>query len=412
MNIRGYYKKWLTSSVVLFVIVSSQAQQLPKTFLWDPQELQSIRLAIASRKFPSLEAIQALESAASKALRTKIVSVVDKEQFPPSGDKHDYLSLARYWWPNPATKNGLPYVRRDGEVNPEIYTINDHKNLSTMIRTVKILAIAYYYTGNEVYAQRAAQWIKAWFIEDSTRMNPHLRYAQVVLGRNEGRGAGIIDAHLFCEFVDACGFLQDSKALSADEWRKVHVWFSQYLKWLLESEHGKKEAEAKNNHGSWYDVQVVSISFFLGDTNRASIVLSQVGEKRISKQIEIDGSQPYELERTRSFGYSLFNLKALFYLALLGERIKIDLWNYTSSDGRSLRKALDYLLPYITSEKQWEKKQITDVSFDGWEYLLFKAARVYKDQRYAYAAQHHLSKQQSIPAVSLLLNIEDDTVPH
>ena len=62
----------------------------------------------------------AVETAAGAALSAGPFSVTDKAVVPPSGDKHDDMSQAPYWWPNPATPNGLPYVQRDGERNPEI----------------------------------------------------------------------------------------------------------------------------------------------------------------------------------------------------------------------------------------------------------------------------------------------------
>jgi hypothetical protein len=39
------------------------------------------------------------------------------------------MSLAPYWWPDPKSPNGLPYIRRDGERNPEIKQITDHAQL-------------------------------------------------------------------------------------------------------------------------------------------------------------------------------------------------------------------------------------------------------------------------------------------
>ena len=66
-----------------------------------------------------LPALKKLQIGAERAQLGDTYSVTDKTLSPPSGNKHDYMSLAPYWWPNPNTANGLPYIRRDGVVNPE-----------------------------------------------------------------------------------------------------------------------------------------------------------------------------------------------------------------------------------------------------------------------------------------------------
>jgi hypothetical protein len=98
-------------------------------------------------------------------------------------------------------------------------------------------------------------------------------------------------------------------------------------------------------------------------------------------QIEPDGSQPRELRRTKSFGYSLYNLHALFTLASLGERVGVDLWHYRSQDGRSIRAALDVVVPYSSPEKKWPHPEL---HFDRSALLPFlqQAAVVYGDPRY------------------------------
>ena len=359
-----------------------------RTFLSDPQVLESIHAAVRSGAHDYAPAVKGLRKEAEKMLALAPPSVVEKKMVPQSGSKHDYMSMGKYWWPDPASKDGRPYIRRDGEVNPEAADRSDEARLNTMIKAVSTLAYASYYLGEKRYADRAVKLLRVWFLDSLTRMAPNLDYAQAVPGRNDGRGSGIIDAHQLPLLIDALGVLSASASYTPADREGMLAWFREYLRWLRESKNGKQEAKAANNHGSWYDVQVVAAALFVGDDALARTVLTGSKEARIGSQIEPDGTMPKELARTRSFGYSMFNLKALVDLALLGERTGVDLWHFETKDGRSIRRALDYLLPYMSGTKAWEGKQIAEVKVSDMYPLLLEASRVYRDPQYADAASH------------------------
>jgi len=181
-----------------------------------------------------------------------------------------------------------------------------------------------------------------------------------VPGRNQGRGAGIIETHNLPELLDGVGLLNGSSQWRQAEQKTLQEWFGKYLTWLMESAEGKAEAKAQNNHGTWYDVQVAAFALFAGRGDVAKQVLSEFSAKRVAKQIEPDGRQRRELERTQSWNYSIFNLEAFFSAASIGEKLGIDLWKFESPDKRSIRKALDWLAPYAASERKWNYKQISD----------------------------------------------------
>jgi hypothetical protein len=319
---------------------------------------------------------------ANKALKEKPASVVEKKQLPPSGDIHDYMSIAPYWWPDSTKPGGLPYIRRDGERNPERNKVGDRKNIGAMNEKVWILAMAYTISTDEKYANAAIKQLKVWFLDPKTKMNPNLNYAQSVKGQNEGRGTGIIDTHGFKDLVDAIVLLRPSANWSGKIDRDLHIWFEKYLEWLLESKNGKDECAAKNNHGSIYDVQVASIALFLGKDDLARRVLNGVGKKRIAVQIEPDGSQPLELVRTKSWGYCMLNTEALVDLAVLAKQLGIDLWRFQTEDGRSLRKAINFLIPYSLGKQTWKWKQIIPYEFERMYPVLIQAAKGLNDSTY------------------------------
>ncbi len=206
---------------------------------------------------------------------------MDKEDVPPSGDKHDYLSYARYWWPNPNTKKGLPYVRRDGKTNEELLAKGDRVPIGKMYDDVETLALAGYLLNDERYANHAALLVRTWFLDPATRMNPHLRYGQAVPGKKEGRGAGIIDTRYFIRVLDSVALLQQTGAWSDDDQAGLVAWMREYLVWLQQDPMGQDEASERNNHGTWYDAQVAAIAMF-------------VGERELARQI-VEAPRPSEL---------------------------------------------------------------------------------------------------------------------
>src|SRR3990172_2194727 len=381
------------SAVILGIALagsSASSQPPPRVFVLQPDDLIDTRRRLQANDASLLPALNKLKRDADDALNGGTFSVVHKELAPPSGDKHDYMSIAPYWWPNPNTPNGLPYVRRDGEVNLERDQTSDRRRLDDLVRGVTTLALGYFFTGREDCAAHAARLMRAWFLDDATRMNPHLRYAQAVPGRNVGRAAGIIETHNLPELVDTVGILARSKSWSSEDQKGLQKWFDAYLAWLRESPEGRAEAKAQNNHGTWYDVQIAAFALFVDKGDMAKKVLNEMAEKRIAKQIEPDGRQPRELERTLAWSYSLFNLEALFDGASMASRLGINLWSYESPDKRSMRKALDWLLPFAAGEKKWNYPQISGLQPGKFAPFLRRAALRYREPSYENAL-HKLS---------------------
>jgi hypothetical protein len=344
--------------------------------------LSETKRRLESGDITLVAALDRLKRDADRAQHDGVFSVTDKTLLPPSKDKHDYLSIAPYWWPNPNTANGLPYVRRDGEINPERGPASDRRRLDAMVQAVKTTAFAYYFTGREDYAACAAKLLRVWFLEAATKMNPNLRYAQAVPGRSQGRAAGIIETHNFPELIDAVGLLNGSSSWKAADQKSLQDWFDAYLVWLLKDPQARDESKAENNHGTWYDVQVASYALFVKKPDIARTVLERFAAQRIAKQIEPDGRQPRELARTQAWNYSVFNLEALINAAAIADKLGFDLWNYETNDKRGIRKAVDWLIPFATGEKQWAHKQISELHRETLAPLLRRAATRYREPRY------------------------------
>ena len=326
-------------------------------------------------------ALTQLLADADRLLATTPASVMDKTIVPPSGDKHDYMSQAPYWWPDPQKPDGRPYIRRDGERNPEINRLPDHDNLGRLTSAVGTLGLAYRLQPRPEYARQAARLTRVWFLDAATRMNPHLKFGQGIPGINEGRGIGIIETRGLPELLDGIIAISGSPAWTAADEAGLQAWMRDYAAWLTTSTHGQEESRNGNNHETWYDVQVAALALYTGERDLARKTL-EGSRARIDRHFQPDGRQPRELERTRSFDYSEFNLTAFFDLAVLGERVGVDLWHYRSADGRSLRGGLDFLVPYAAGEKKWDFDQITPFRGSTISNILRRGAVAWREPKY------------------------------
>jgi len=339
-------------NLFIFAIISNSVQC--QTKIWNIDKLNQAKSLTS-------EAAKYILRDADKALSADILTVMDKETTPPSGDKHDYISAGRYWWPDPKNPDG-PYIRRDGVVNSEIDKF-DRGILSIMARSVKNLSIAYYLTSDEKYALKAVQNLRKWFLNPSTKMNPNMNFGQTISGRNngKGRGEGIIDTYSFVEMLDGVELLKTSKHYTPQVAEGLTSWFSTYLNWMMTSEIGNEEFTAKNNHGTAFDVQATRYALFVGKEDIARKFIAEFPERRLFKQIEPDGSQPLELARTTALGYSTFNLTHILDMCCQAKSLNVDLFNSKSADGRCISKAFDFLSQFVGKpQSNFPYKQIKE----------------------------------------------------
>ncbi len=344
--------------------VPSEPGPAPRLILARGEYLIEARRRIHAGDSSLVPAYRVLLRRADSALSAEPLSVTQKAMLPPSGDRHDFMSLAPYWWPDSSAPGGLPYIRRDGVVNPQTRTDHDGLRLQRTIARVEQLALAHFLTGDARYSERAHHLLRVWFIAPATRMNPHLRYAQAIPGVSEGRGIGIIDTRHLPQLVDALRLLERTPGWTQTQHDALRQWIRAYLDWLLRSEHGRDERAEANNHGTWYDAQVTALALFLDEDALARRVIIEDTRRRLDAHIEPDGRQPLELARTRPIHYSVFNLDAFTALAEMARHLGIDLWRSPVTRGGSLRAALRMVAPYADSTMRRPASEATPIAPD------------------------------------------------
>jgi hypothetical protein len=299
------------------------------------------------------------------------------------GGTNDFYSNADYFWPDPAKPDGLPYINRDGESNPGNFSqhrlaLRDERDAAAA------LGAAYKITGDDRYVKKAVTLLTVFFLEPKTRMNPNLQYAQAVPGSSPGRSWGIIDGLHLVEIPPAIAAMQSSPAFPPAVLTGLKHWFRDLTEWMTTSRNGRLEAAAKNNHAVAYYVQIAVFSSFTSDEERLAECRRQFREVLVPGQMATNGSFPAELTRTKPYGYSIFQLDNLATLCQVLSAPNDDLWKFQTADGRGIRRATEFLYPYLADKSKWPHPPDAQ-AWDGWPArqpsLLF-AGLAFGDSRY------------------------------
>lgn len=299
-----------------------------------------------------------------------------------AGGSHDFYSEGDYWWPNPEGED-KPYIRRDGETNPNNFVAHRH----SMIRFSQIvgsLATAYVTTGDEKFVEHAFKHINAWFVNADTKMNPNLQYAQAIKGITTGRGIGIIDTIHFMEVAQGILMMQHADNVDKEVLAKAKDWFKQYIVWLRTHPNGLDEMNTKNNHATCWAMQVASFAKLVEDKETLDFCRERYKNILLPNQMADNGSFPLELERTKPYGYALFNLDAMVTLVQILSTEDDNLWEYKTEKGLSIRDGIQFMHPFIKDKGTWTYAK--DVMYwDEWpvaQPALYFGAVAYNESSY------------------------------
>ena len=403
LKLRFHYLSLLFSLMLGTVFAFAQDSEhnaTPSLLLGQGDQLPRVKVGLAAGNPHLVAALKEIVEDADAALKQPVANVVDEGALPPNGDPHDYYSYSPYWWPNPENPDG-PYIWRDGEVNPDRHT-SDISRIEAMVDRVTSLVPAWYFTGDERYAESAVEQIRAWFLDPATKMNPNVQFGQKRRGHNYNSPSGVLEAWRMRWVIDCAILLESFPGWTEEDANALRSWFSQFATWMVESPTGIEESMQPNNHGSWYNAQLILYAFYGENFDLARKQLERM-PARIFSQVFIDGRQPQELIRTRSLDYSIYNARALITVARLGRHLDYDLFAYRSLEGRSIRLAVDYMTPFIFGEKEWPIMQLRPHSNGSAAQLYWNAAKGFQDREYA----NLLSKLPESPLPSSIVQLLD-----
>lgn len=324
-------------------------KERPAAMLWNYENMLRIKKGLKSGDKTYELPYKQLIKEATALLKCKAPSVMDKpdECVAISGNKHDFITVGKYSWPNPDTPDGKPWFQKDGVRNPN-YKKYDATYQVQMCRNVVRLSAAYFFSDDERFAKKAVEHLKVWFINANSKMTPHLLYAQVIPGNDGdmGHAAGIIEGRIFVDVLSSIGLLESSSCYTERVDNDLKVWFRKFNTWLTTSKVGKEESRTKNNHAVAYDELLISISLFLRDNDTAFKLIDGLHSNRLYKQIEPDGKMPLELARSLGHSYSEYNLIHMLEICEMAKPLLPALYHRTSDDGRCIGKALDFIATY------------------------------------------------------------------
>ncbi|MGI6279827.1 MAG: alginate lyase family protein [Acutalibacteraceae bacterium] len=318
-----------------------------------------------------------LEDLAEEYMKTTPLSVTFHKSPAASGNPHDYFSEGTYWWPDEKNPNG-PYIRRDGEVNPNVFK-HHLEDMGRLSNAVCALSQAGLFLGKTEYYKKAVELIKVWFLDEETKMSPHLQYAQAIRGVCNGRGIGIIDTVKLIKVVNGANIIEEA-GLYTTEISLLKEWFRQYTHWLNTSENGLEEKNYFNNHANWWNTQVAAYCAFTGDEMLLNECFEKYKTDILVNQVDSEGKFIDEITRTRSYTYSIYNMTACAIICEIAYHKGIDLWGFEASNGNSLKKCIEFFKPFYDNPFLWEYRQINDHGAYG-EKLPFRlAAERYNDE--------------------------------
>lgn len=345
-------------------------------------------------------------SEADKALRHPVFTVATntaKIRIIRGQDPHDYFSLAPYFWPDPAKPDGLPYIHKDGVRNPEKDLVSDNLEISRMVSAVRYLAVAYHISGKEQYAEAAARFLRGFFLDPATRMNPNMEHAQAIMGINAGRGSGIIDVFCLSCLPDCITLIASSPSWSQKDAKGMTQWWSDYAEWLRKSPKGRDEARNPNNHGFYYDLQLSCVLLGAGLPGEARKHLLDHLTGRLDSQITPTGEMPREEARPTSWHYCNYAVTGICYAGLVARSLGLDPWTHQAPDGSgSIRKAMRFLIPFIDHRQDWKFSETGSFSVGKCQPWLAIGSAVYDDPKIS-AAQERYAPMDKLPVQDWLL---------
>lgn len=331
-----------------------------KPILWNYKHLREIKSDIISETER-----QGIIKYADQCLSQPYVVVTEKTK-SFCDDYHYYSSIGIYWWPDENSQTGMPYINKDGVLNPE-YAEYDYLRLITLSKRLKYLSLAFFFTRDMRYYDYYVGQVEAWFVNKETLMYPNFEYAQVIPGRNnnKGRGAGLTEAVEFNTIIESFRLINSCRRIKRPLKKEIIQWFRDFSDWMANSETGKSCSNANDNTAICYDVILLNMSIFSENKERSQMLIRDFKSRRIDSQIDTDGRYTAELKRTKAYYYSIKSLSHIVDFSLLAESLGYHVYR---DNKKIIDKSVDYLYQFVSNREEFGYNQISD--WEGCEQFL------------------------------------------
>lgn len=271
------------------------------------------------------------------------------------------------------------FINKDGQLNPAARDIHNIEDFDSMANAVFLNSLAWGVTRSGVYSARVVKYIKNWFLNEDTYMNPNLEYAQMQGGPDgqHGTHTGILDLKAMAKIASGVALLRDGQAPEWDSGTDDHFkdWVRNYTQWITTSEIALGEKAAANNHGTYYFAQLASLYVISGDKDKAVATADEYFTTTYQGQITQDGDQPLEHDRTRPYHYLTYNLAGAIAVGRISEYAGKAQWSQKTRSGAGIPQACNYVMNFPPGQ---------DMASELWPYVAAVAA-IYGDDGNKYS---------------------------
>ncbi len=328
LRTRCHFRWFLLGSYFLFgiavsLVSTSIAAADPNMFL-NQTEIDAIKLKINAGEAPWTGALNTVLDRAQVALNTPLQSVT--YQGVVSG-------------------------------NIQWHQDDDHPAAIIMSDSVRTLGLAYAFTGESQYAEKALDFIRTWTLDPVTRMRPTPPGKSIQISVTMPAlfyGADLISNYEGWNPTEKAGFQDWTQAIAADV---------------------RANGQGNNNFSNWRTVMLASAGAFLHDESLLTYAADE-WRRLVPIQIQNSGSawagrMSQEYTRDDGLHYSTFAINAMMQTAEIMDNRGVNLYDYVhefETNGApngtyaSLKLALDYITPYAIAPETWPYSQVTEIA--------------------------------------------------
>ena len=210
--------------------------------------------------------------------------------------------------------------------------------------------MAYAFTGDDRYANKAVDLLYHWAVNPATRMTPS---TQNFSPHKTGKKQNSIEVYITLPKMFYGASLVAGHRRWSQKGSGAEGAFQSWVRSVLNHADGSYGGFGPNNIYAWWVATRATAAAYVGDSGRLQRAFSAWKSTAI-KQIDSQGRMTEERTRPDGLGYSLYALTALTMTAEVARLRGVDLYGHQDGKGGSaLKRAFDYHAKYVLSPGSW-----------------------------------------------------------